>query len=258
MRRVCESSIETLFGGADFDFALVYAGGRSVGNVEQSEVIPAVFGVAFLTFACRLHRGNAKSVPVLHEPVFLDVVVEPLVGDPRKPRLWKADDRGQVFLSTIRFVREFCSAIDGLELQFPVDLCHQDRRIDRVDSVAIAREDNLPVEGLVDVSEDRVCGSGIEDLRVEANDGAEVRGHECEGAVMEKDFELLDFFGGVVEWGRRRGGSKVAAAGAFGLHVGWLPRIVEQDQRESVGSGRGGGGHAWQGVLVYTRVVDLI
>lgn len=135
-------------------------------------MIPAVLRVAFLIRACRLHRGNAKCVPVLHEPVFLDVVVEPLVGDPRKPCLWKADDRGLVFLSTLFFVRKFWSAVDGLELQFPVYLCHQDGRIYRIDSVAIAREDNLPVEGLVDVREDRVCGSGIEDLRVETNDGA--------------------------------------------------------------------------------------
>lgn len=32
--RVCEPSKETLFGGADFGFALGYAGGRSVGKVE--------------------------------------------------------------------------------------------------------------------------------------------------------------------------------------------------------------------------------
>lgn len=77
---------------------------------------------------------------------------------------------------------------------------------------------------------------------------------------MEKDFELVDLFGGVVEWARRRGGLNFAAGAcySFGLHGAWIQRIVEQDQREAVGSGRDGGGHALQGVFVYIRVVELL
>jgi hypothetical protein len=84
-----------------------------------------------------------------------------------------------------------------------------------------------------------VCLSGVVDLRVQSNDSVSVWGLENEGAVMEKDFDLVDFFGSVLERGC------IHATGGSFVNLGtFLFRIVERDQRESVGSGWGGGGHA--------------